>query len=59
MNKNKLVAEEGFMLTDGKGVYGKVIILPLNSDGSEYYKITEAEYNEVMEKLALETEQNM
>lgn len=59
MNKNKLIAEEGFMFTDGKGVYGKIIILPLNSDGSEYYKITEAEYNKIMEELALETEQNM
>ena len=47
MNERKiLTAEDGMVLTNGK-IYGKVIYLAVGADESEYYAITEAEYEEI------------
>ena len=48
MSERKVLkAEEGKVLTNGT-VYGKVIYLAIGADESEYYSITEAEYQEIM-----------
>jgi hypothetical protein len=44
MERTKLTAPEGMILTDGKN-YGRIIYLAEGADESAYYPITEAEYN--------------
>lgn len=46
----KLTASEGHILTNGEA-YANVTFLPLGDDGSKWYEITEAEYQQ---KLAEE-----
>ena len=56
MEKIRLEAPEGKMLTDGV-VYGKVIVFREGIDKAEnYYEITEEEYNELQAKLESESE---
>ena len=52
--RNILYAEEGKVLTDGE-IYGRQIFLAEGKNPSEFYEITEKEYNEVLEKMAEET----
>ena len=44
-----LYADEGKVLTDGE-VYGKTIYLADGVDSNSFREITEAEYNEIMQK---------
>lgn len=46
MDRVILEATEGMVLTDGT-IYGKRIILPQGNDGSGFYEITEARYEEL------------
>lgn len=56
MEKIRLEAPEGKMLTDGV-VYGKVIVFKEGTDKPEnYYEIAEEEYNEIQAKLESESE---
>ena len=44
-----LIASEGHILTDGEH-YGKMVSLASGDDGSKWYEITEAEYQEILEE---------
>lgn len=46
---NKIKAEEGMILTDGVA-YGRSIRLGEGRIADEFHEITEAEYNEILEK---------
>lgn len=48
-----LYADEGKVLTDGE-IYGSTVYLSEERNFSEFYEITEKEYNEVLEKMAEE-----
>ena len=48
---NIITADEGNILTDGN-TYGKTIILASDSTSSDFYEITEAEYEEILEREA-------
>ena len=48
-----LYADENMMLTNGE-VYGSVIYLAENDNGSGFYEITQAEYDEIQRKEAEE-----
>lgn len=48
-----LYADEGKVLTNGE-VYGTTISLAEGIDGSEFYEITEAEYEKAMEEQECE-----
>ena len=45
----KLIADEGKVLTDGKE-YGKIIFLAYDRSCDEFYEITDAEYQAIMEE---------
>lgn len=48
MSERKILkASAGKVLTDGE-TYGKIIYLADGADESEYYSITDAEYQEIM-----------
>ncbi len=47
--RKALYAEAGKILTNGN-IYGKVIYLANNLDESNFYKITESEYEIMLEK---------
>ena len=47
MDRVILTANDGMVLTNGIN-YGKRIILPVGADGKDYYEISEARYNEIM-----------
>jgi hypothetical protein len=49
-----LYADEGKILTDGE-IYGSTVYLSEERNPSDFYEITEKEYNEVLEKIAEET----
>lgn len=49
MEREVLYAEDGMVLTDGVH-YGKVIFLANGADASEYYSITQEEYDKRMEE---------
>ena len=49
MEQNKLIAREGYVLTNGD-IYGKVIYPSNNLDLNSFYEITEREYNKILEK---------
>ena len=42
-----LIAQEGMMLTNGKE-YAKITHLAVGADESEWYQITEEEYNRIL-----------
>lgn len=50
-----LYADEGKILTDGE-IYGSTVYLSEERNPSEFYEITEKEYNEVLEKMAEESQ---
>jgi hypothetical protein len=45
---SKLIADEGKVLTDGTS-YGKIVYLGNDRDASEFYEITDAEYEKISE----------
>ena len=47
MEKQILIADAGMVLTDGE-VYGTHISLGIDRDPSEFYQITQAEYEEIL-----------
>ena len=47
---NKIIADEGKILTDGKDTFGKVIFLGSNSSAEDFYEITEEEYEEILKE---------
>ena len=49
MERVILRATQGKILTDGK-IYGKTIYLAKGMDGSNFYEITEEEYQEIRAK---------
>ena len=51
MERTILTAEPGMVLTNGT-VYGDVVFLAVGADPAEYYQITKAEYNEIVENPA-------
>ena len=46
---NKLIASDGFVLTDGK-TYGRIIYLGKNRKKDEFFEITKEEYEEILKK---------
>lgn len=46
---NKLIAERGKVLTDGK-IFGKTIYLGNSRNSDEFYEISEEEYNVIMKE---------
>lgn len=46
-----LYSDEGKVLTNGE-IYGSVIYLAENDNGSDFYEITQAEYDEIQRKEA-------
>ena len=54
MRKADLIAKPGMIYTNGTD-YGKMIFLAEGVDASDYYEITEDEYNEKMEAEMAET----
>lgn len=49
MERTKLTASKGMVLTDGKN-YGKIIYLAEGADESAWHEITDAEYEEITNK---------
>ena len=47
---NKLIADEGKVLTDGT-IYGREIFLGKGRSADEFREITEEEYNEITRKM--------
>lgn len=50
---NKIIADEGMILTDGE-IYGRVIYLASGRSSGEFHEITEEEYNRLQEENAPE-----
>lgn len=48
MERIIITARDGFILTDGE-IYGVQIYLAVNKSPSDFYEITEEEYNKLME----------
>lgn len=48
MEKQILIADDGMILTDGS-LYGKRISIGVDRDPSEFWQITQAEYDAIME----------
>ena len=44
-----IYADEGKILTNGQ-TYGRIIHLAVGMDASEFYEITEAEYQKILEE---------
>lgn len=53
---NKLIADEGKVLTDGT-IYGREIFLGKGRSADEFYEITEAEYDAILEAEAKKLEE--
>lgn len=53
---NKLIADEGKILTDGNS-YGVVVFLGKDREASEFREITIAEYEEIKAKELEDTEE--
>lgn len=47
--RNILYADEGKILTDGT-IYGKEVFLEVGRATSEFYEITESEYEKILEE---------
>lgn len=43
-----LTADEGMYLTNGE-TYGKTVVLPESANVNDWYEVTEAEYEKIME----------
>jgi hypothetical protein len=50
VTRTVLVADEGMILTDGKN-YGRTVYLSVGASASEWYEITEEEYERMSKKL--------
>lgn len=46
-----LTADEGMYLTNGE-TYGKTVVLPETANASEWYEITDAEYEALQEAVS-------
>lgn len=59
--RTSIKAREGYILTNGKNIYGSEIFLAAGLQESDLYEITRAEYEEILnqetEKLLCEAEQ--
>lgn len=53
--RNIITAKEGHVLTNGT-VYGKMLFLSEGADPGEFYEITDAEYQAIMEAQPDENE---
>ena len=51
--RKTLFAKDGFMLTDGES-FAKIVDLAEGSNGSNWYEITEEEYNDFVERVKVE-----
>lgn len=51
--RKTLVAKDGYMLTNGK-TFVKIVDLAEGSTGSNWYEITEEEYNSFVERVKAE-----
>ena len=49
ISRSMLTASKGMILTDGKS-FGRVVYLADGCDGSNWYEISEKEYNAMMEE---------
>lgn len=58
MERTVLYADEGMVLTNGTD-YGRVIYLAIGADASEYYQITDAEYEAIVTSQIAEEEDYM
>lgn len=47
---NKITADEGFVLTNGQGVYSKEIYLGKNDSPINWWEITEYEYEQILKE---------
>lgn len=47
---NKIIADEGMWLTNGKGVYSKEVYLGKNDSAENWHEITEKEYQEALKE---------
>ena len=53
---NKLIADEGKILTDGN-TYGRIVFLGKDRTADEFHEITEEEYNTILEEEAKKAEE--
>ena len=51
-----LIADEGYLYTDGNGVFGKKIYLGKDRNKDEFYLITQKEYEEILKQQEAEME---
>ena len=56
-----LIADEGYLYTDGNGVFGKKIYLGKDRNKDEFYLITQEEYEEILKQQeeAIEEDEEM
>ena len=53
-----LIADEGYIYTDGNGVFGKRIYLGKDRNKDEFYEIAQEEYYKILEEQATEAKLN-
>ena len=53
-----LIADEGYIYTDGNGVFGKRIYLGKDRNKDEFYEIAQEEYDKILEEQETEAELN-
>ena len=53
-----LIADEGYIYTDGNGVFGKRIYLGKDRNKDEFYEIAQEEYDKILEEQETEAKLN-
>jgi hypothetical protein len=56
--RTTLIAEDGKILTNGKD-FARATFLAVGADESEWYEITEAEYERIMAEQEAQAQRNM